>query len=540
MYCELVLPRVAALVLKLTLFFLLITTLCTCSSSRKGTVTDENGNVVADIVVRLVTINDRGVEQAVIESISTDTNGEFLFQTEVTENASVLISASLPSGELRGFAAGSGSAIPVSPLSNALVAVVIDITKTDGGRSVTDFEESELRSIASNLFDADATDLILTNTEAIKDFVRANVGREIAIASGGSITVETTDAFNTTQTTTSASFTTDTDVCFENIEYYLLTSDNFRFDIERDGTICGGTSATLDDMFGEGAFALSVPGNEFFPNRDVFPDDGTATLEDDRELALGPAKLSDPSVTFPDPPAEDSFQISRKVFVPETGDYIRYLEILTNTGSSDRTMSIHIDTTLETGTESALLTKDDANEALSIGDRFVVAYDQFQALPTVAFTFQDGLGQISNVSEVNAPGNTGGEADEVSYTWTDFTVPANSTRTFMHFAHLTTSRSDSELQTLITEFLENPDMTGLNITELLGLLNFTPGLGTVQGEAGSVIGRAEVTVTNTTSLQEITVKAKEDGSFSAPIDTTSNDTLNISADDGLSTTIQVP
>ncbi len=513
--------------------------LAVCGSPRRGIVTDATGTPVSGTAVRLLSVDDTGSELSQLEATTTDTEGHFAFVTSLEGNASLVLQADLPTGTLRGFAAGARRSIPVNPLVEGLVDLVIDITETSGGRSVTDFTTQELREIADDLLDADASAIDQTDATAVKAFLRTAIGREIAEASGGTASGRTTQALEGSPAVDAASFTQNTAICLINAEFHLLESDSFRFDVERDGTVCGGTSATLSNMLSEGAFQLYFPDEEFFAGGKDFPSDGVVEREDARELVMGTFALKDPSVSLPDPPEEDDLEVGRKVYVPASGDYIRYLEIFENTGSTDRTLTVRVRSLLETGSESSLLTNDRSPESPDTDDRYLVAYDTDQDRPTVGFIFQDGLGTL-DPNQVNAPGSAGGQANEVSYFWGPFTVPAGSKRTLVHFGYLSGERTAELLETEMEGLLEQPDMSGLNLEELEGLLNFTPTEGTIEGEAGAVIGQVTVTGENTRTGETLTITARNDGSFALPLDTVSGDEITLTASDGLNDSVTVP
>ncbi len=526
----------------LTLLGFLGALLLSCNSGRVGILFDINGNPLAGTAVVLLSIDDEGDQLSQLDSNITDSNGNFKFKVETAANGSVIVSAQLPNGAQRGFFAGRNDFVPLHPLTEALVALIIDITETSGGRSVLDFSADELRGIAEKVFALNSDSIDLSNQEAVKNFLRTNVGRDIAIAAGGSITALSTEDFEGSTTSSTATFDENTTVCPIGIKIFVLSSTNFRFDIEEDGTICGGTSSSLSNIFAEGAFQLAFPNDTFHIfGASIFPASGTGTavLEDSREVALGPHMLAEPLV---DPPEADDIAITRKVYVPTSGDTIRHLEIFTNSGSSERTISsVEVRSFLETGNESLLLTFDSAASATtpSTSDRFVVAYDAFEDRPTVGLIFQDGLGTLT-IDQLDVPGSAGGDADEITFGWTNLSLPANSTTTILHYALLSTSRVATELDQAMQAILTNPDMSGMSRSELAALANFTPRRGTVNGEAGAVIGEASVTAVNQRSSESITLTANSDGSFFIPLDTESSDTIQITASDSLDLVVTVP
>lgn len=508
-----------------------------CDSTRLALLTDVRGDGVAETAVRLIIIDDKGIEQSQIAARVTDDKGRFNFPIDVA-NASVVVEAELAFGTVRGFWAGKGDSIPVNPLASGLVSVLVDITRTPEGRSVTDFSSEELRNIADQLFTADVSDVLLTDSESVKQFVRDSVGREIAVASGGAISGESTALFVGSPTTSTATFAADTSVCHNGALLHLLESGSFQFGVERDGSICGGTSSTLSDILHDDSLLLYFPGNDFFVGGKSFPSGGTAELTDSRELTLSTYRLTDPDVIFPNSPEEGDVAVRRKIYVPATGDYARFVETFENTGSETETISVEVQSFLETGSESALLTYDRTPSDISASDRFFAAYDVDQDRPTVGFVVQDGLISTS-VSELDVPGLAGGQANEVTYRWTNIAIPAGKTRTLLHFFFLSSSRSATTIYDSLEAIARSPEMSGLSLEELAGLINFVPAIGTILGEAGSATGGSEVTGTNPRTSEAVSVTARLDGSFGIPIDTQSGDSIAIVGEDGLSLTIEI-
>ncbi len=505
-----------------------------CGGRRTSFVVNRSGNSATETVVRLVSIDDEGTELQQLDSTVTDQNGQFHFDLSSNTNASTIVVAELSDGALRSFFAGGSDGTVIHPITDALYSLVIDITTTKGGRSVIDFSSSELKKITNDVFNLEISDLSFSDSESLKDYLRTNVGRKIAAASGGQISSQSTLALEEQETSNTITFIQDFDVCSSGALFHLFLSSTFRFEIEQDGSICGGVHASLEPLLDE--FLLTLPpNNNFYLTSNVYPGDSDSSglLEGERELNLGAAFVQK-SMTM----EQDTISVNRKVYIPTQGDLARYLEIFSNSDSTDRTLDIEIKTNLTTGSNSSLLTHDLAPSSPSSKDRYVVAYDQFQDKPTAGFLIQDGLGSLSPTN-LNVPGVAGGKAGEIKHSWT-IPIPAGSTRTLLHYLFLSTSRSASELTEQMAALLENPDMTGMSLDELAGLLNFSPTRGTVNGEAGAVVGEATITVVNQRTSQSLTITARNDGSFAVPLDTSSGDELNITSSDGLDTTLIVP
>jgi hypothetical protein len=517
--------------------------LCACSSGPAGVLYDRTGKPLPEAVVRLTTIDDSGTPVSQLGVTITDATGHFGFSLDRNVDASVVVWADLPDGAIHGFFAGRGEEISVHPLTESFYSLVLDITSSAGGRSLTDFSAAELRAIGDAIFAHDWSGTSFTDGESLKSDLRTLVGRKIAVAAGGTIASRSTAALEGTPTPTApASFVLDTNVCAIGELFHLLESSSFRFDVEGDGTICGGTSSSLPPILFDKAFSLYLPDDVFFTYiGSLFPLPLTpvASLIGDREIDLGPYSLEKRSPANPSIPEEDSITVARKIYVPASGNLIRYLEIFTNSGTTDRTLSVAVQTLLTTTNQSRLLTFDAQVGAPSKSDRFIAAYDNAQDRPTIGFAYQDGLGSIQLASLIS-PEVAGGPVNQVQYAWNPIVVPAGSTRTLLHFGYLTASRAADDMHARMADLVEHPDMTGLSRVELAGLLNFVPNRGTVYGDAGSVIGLATVTAVDSRNSATLSVTAQRDGSFAVPIDTQRGDTIHLTASDGLDTTITIP
>lgn len=509
---------------------------------RHGVVLSATGKPVAGVVVRLISVDDRGDELAEIGTTVTDDQGAFNFDTTDSSNASLLVVAVLSSGNRRGFYAGGNAHIPIHPLTEALVSLVIDITASDGGRSTDDFSAAELRPITDAAMTLDTDNVDLDDSEAVKELLRLGVGRDIALAAGGGFDSVTTAQLEGNQTSSTATFAPDIGICAIGAAIFVLESDDFRFDLEEDGTLCGGSNPDLNAIFADPSLQLTLPGEEFLTfGSDSFPSaaGGSAPLEDDREVELGPYPVKVPVV---DPPEADILQVTRKIYAPTGGDYIRYLDIFENTGSISRSFdAAEVATTLTTGNDSELLTFDSAaiQGTPDKNDRYIVAFDDFLDAPTVGFAIQDGLTE-TGLDKLFVPGSAGGAEDEISFGWHDISLGAGKRMIFVYYVLLSKSRSAADLDAAMHALLANPDMEGLSIDELAALANFTPSRGTITGEAGSVIGRAVVTAKNNRTGNQKSFKARDDGSFAIPLKTLSGDEIVLSASDGLETTLNVP
>lgn len=509
-----------------------------CSSSndsKSGIVTGFDRQPVAGNTVRLVNIDDKGEELAVIDSTTTNSDGRFRFDLEKNTNATTLVTTVVGNVSLRAFYAGGNFDTSLNPITEGTVSLVTDITKTSDAASLVDFSAEELRDI-NDLQDALQTgSLDLTDATATKEFLRLELGRAIAERSTGAVSAITLASFDAAEPTAPAAFAQNLGICPLGPTIHVLNSDTFRFDIEEDGSLCGGTHPTISSIFDEGAFSLVATSREFFTyGGDNFPTAalGSYTLEDGKEFSFGPYPLKQISMN-----AADDISLQRKVYVSPTGNWVRYLDSVINASGTDQSLAIQIQSTLTTDSSSKLLTHDLEGQTPSTQDRYVSVYDTITDKPSATFLFQDAHGQ--NPTTLFVPEIAGGAQDEVSQFW-NVTVPAGQTKSVLHYGFLHISKLAADIRRSLEAFLESPDMTGLTAAEINAIVNFSPSRGTIVGTAGAVIGRASVTGTNGRTSQSLVTVARDDGSFALALDTQSGDVIALTASDGLSTNVTVP
>ncbi|MCB0307993.1 MAG: carboxypeptidase regulatory-like domain-containing protein [Bdellovibrionales bacterium] len=542
-FSEPALQRARHLAHKIGFVLFAIVGIAACSK-RTGVLYDQQGQPVPFQVVRLLTVDDAGEETQELAIRTTDSAGRFSFSLDPKANASVILESDLPQGRLRGFWAGRPLNYAIHPMTEALVSLIQDMTLTLGGRTTADFTPFELQDLGDAIFALNLGTLDLSNDEAVKDFIRTSiVARMIADAAGGQVNVISKNTFSG-ESTSMIGFSSMDSSCLSNAPTVFLNGSGFRFDFRSNGSPCILSNGALPPMLYEESLELKFNGEVIWDlGGDIFPELAIAstTLESGREIVLGPITLRRPQLNDMDPPSADDLMISRKIFVPENTDYARYLTILDNTtGANDRTLSIDIRSFLRTDENSSLLTHDVLQSIPNQEDRYVVAYDMFQERPTVGFGLQDQLGRLGAPTKFFSPGVAGGSVNEVTWGWNNLVIPAGTQKTILTYLFLTSLRDSNALNNSMQEIVREPNMTAMSLQELQGLLNFTPGAGTVIGEAGSVIGRADVTALNLDTQESLTVKARNDGSFFVPLVTNSGDKVKITSSDGLETTLTVP
>ena len=170
--------------------------------------------------------------------------------------------------------------------------------------------------------------------------------------------------------------------------------------------------------------------------------------------------------------------VTRKVFVPQDGYFARYLEILTNPGSSPVTVDVRITTNLYSGNSlDAVISTSSGDNVLDVSnpqnpDRWAVI-DNSQngkAGPAAGFAF-DGSGASTRVGSVTftTPLSYTGQ---LVYQWSSVTIPAGGTVALMHFGVQQTS--DGSAEASVSRLIQLPPeaLVGLTAQEIGEIQNF--------------------------------------------------------------------
>jgi hypothetical protein len=226
--------------------------------------------------------------------------------------------------------------------------------------------------------------------------------------------------------------------------YIFYDANNTLYNLSQDGSIGNGTQNIFtgnNQADSRGALLLDIIAN----NNDVrFTGDGLGTLElGGRQLAISQAGINGLNVT-------------RKIYVPRTGYFARYLEVLQNPTASDITVDVRVTSNIRffskvqngftfnrepriIGTSSGDTTLDNADRWVSIdddddGDPFLV-----NTLPATAHIFA-GDGAPKGVDAANFNVDFNNNFGQLTEDFQTITVPANGKVTLMHFVTQQISR----------------------------------------------------------------------------------------------------
>jgi hypothetical protein len=259
----------------------------------------------------------------------------------------------------------------------------------------------------------------------------------------------------------------------------LSGADGIQYDLDCRGRLMNGG-------IGDDAWAYALAERLRIDGRQ-FNCESVVTVEDaNREAVFGPSPVSDGE-------SEPKWEVTRKVYVPESGRFARFLEIVKNITSATQTLTLRLESGLYSG--NALILPVSPS---STGSTYAVT-GTADASTTMALghVFAGAGGQLPSLNFV--PGST-----SVSDEW-EMTVPAGASIAILHFS---AQRSPSDIAGATTQAaalaaLTDPEaLTGLSPVERGLVRNFVvpggvvPNTGSVTGQVldvdGTAVGSATV------------------------------------------------
>jgi len=253
----------------------------------------------------------------------------------------------------------------------------------------------------------------------------------------------------------------------------LIGDDGFRYDLDCRGRMQHGGDGSGNAYAYNFAYRLRVNGQSTGCN-------GTIDFEDlSREAVIGPTFGGGEELVF---------EYTRKIFVPQSGRFARYLEIIHNVTDQPRQLTVRVDGSLYSSDSESLQVP--VMPSMS-GGRYAVTAAADASTLAVGHVFGGVGGQLPDVHM---------QADDTFF-WYEWTlqIPAHGTVAFMHF---TAQRgwndvANAESQAVVLADLSDPDaLAGLSPTELGMIVNFvapggvTPITGSVSGQVMDVNGYA--------------------------------------------------
>ena len=291
-----------------------------------------------------------------------------------------------------------------------------------------------------------------------------------------------------------------------NLPVNRYDANGMLFDINPDGTSQRGTNWMY--YANGGGFNLELVADGVTHHFDGNGQGYGSGEENDREIAVRQQGLA-------------GLDVTRKVYVPREGYFVRYLELLHNPTASPVTVSVKVRTNLRRcqfwwdygcGGASVISTSsgDDVLDAADAAnpDRWVVLdngqdIDPYyeNGMPASSYAF-DGAGAAERAA---AASYDPGTALELAYQWDSVTIQPNATVAYMHFGSAQTSRAAAQASVERLVQLPPEALAGLSAEERAEVRNFavpadgTSTLAALPGFSGHVTGRV-LAADNTTPI----------------------------------------
>jgi hypothetical protein len=279
-----------------------------------------------------------------------------------------------------------------------------------------------------------------------------------------------------------------------NLPTNLFDFNNFRFDIQPDGTLTDGTQDAYDGGLHLSLFSAGVE----LP----FSGSNVAFTEENGSQVV----IQQPGLA--------NLDVTRKIYVPSTGYFARYMEILTNSGTAPVTVDAQIFSNLGSDSGTRIIATSSGDKVFGTDDFWLVTDDDDGSFPfpnsdpTLAHIFGGPNARLS-VSSVTLPPSG---SDNLFYRWNNLTIQPGQTVILMHFAvqHSSQPAATAAAERLVQ--LPPEALVGLSSDEIVGIQNFAvpadgtspldplnpPQVGTINGavlSGDNVTGVPNATVT---------------------------------------------
>ena len=169
-----------------------------------------------------------------------------------------------------------------------------------------------------------------------------------------------------------------------------------------------------------------------------------------------------------------NLNVTRKIYVPSTGYFARYMEVLTNSGATPVTVDAQIFSNLGSDSGTRIIATSSGDKVFGTDDFWLVTDDDDGTFPfpnsdpTLAHIFGGPNARLS-VSSVTLPpsGN-----DNLFYRWNNLTIQPGQTVILMHFAvqHFSQPAATAAAQRLVQ--LPPEALVGLSSDEIANVQNF--------------------------------------------------------------------
>ncbi|MBX2797481.1 MAG: collagen-like protein [Myxococcales bacterium] len=448
------------------------------------------------VPVFLVAIDDGGQTIGTFGGTFTDASGDFSISVDDgIYPASHLVVQTEVVGTPQSAVVTDAVGVMVDPVSTGVLEAMVLITETPGGRTLADFDTTELDDVytqAHALLTGGSTDL--ANPDAVLSDVLQGVGGLLADYSGGTYASSTFTVPAPMDAISSPSF-----------QQILTSSSGAVFDIQPDGELDDGRAPSGQPNACDDCYQL-------FVDDVIYPGTG-GDLEDGTELLLGPATLS-------------GLQVVRKVWADSVAPTARYTELLRNNGAKDVTVDVSLRHDLGADDQALVDATSSGDGTGDAKDAWVTFTDTVKlgGSPIVGFWF----GSADAVT-VDLAADT-----QLVVDYTSVLVPAGQTVSIVHFAGIFDDPRTPVVDSVMDGVGSNGSMfDGMLFDHLLANINDVPVPDfSILGEAGAVAPFAGVSVQNLTTKELRQGSAASDGSFNLSIDGSSGDLAELRSTDG--------
>ncbi|MCW5893132.1 MAG: hypothetical protein KIT14_21670 [bacterium] len=175
-----------------------------------------------------------------------------------------------------------------------------------------------------------------------------------------------------------------------------------------------------------------------------------------------------PTQTFTAP----SLAVSRKVFVPSNGDFVRWMNVVTNTGAAPVEVGISLRGLLGSGSDTSIVATSTGGSSLGASVQW---FTTAQMLPGNVQSDQPRLGfVVQGPGAVSPPTSVGiNSAGQAAFTWTP-TIAAGGTAIVMTFSTVqgSSKQAKNTVENLVD--LDAKSINCLSEAELSQVVNFAP------------------------------------------------------------------
>ncbi|RLB20592.1 MAG: hypothetical protein DRG71_09520, partial [Deltaproteobacteria bacterium] len=169
-----------------------------------------------------------------------------------------------------------------------------------------------------------------------------------------------------------------------------------------------------------------------------------------------------------------SLEITRKIYVPDDGAFVRYLEIIENKGDTDASVEVRIASSLDDPVYSdtvGIVQTSTGDDIFTPEDKYIINDDEDgSGRPAVLHVFS-GENALSFPTMAEYTGSYYQSYDYLQYAF-DITVPAGERAIIMHFASKNTTRGDALASARHLYCLQGSALNGLSEDEKADIVNF--------------------------------------------------------------------